>query len=43
MAQKRDDALVKHLAKQGVDSEMVSGHPAGLFVLFFTEMWERFT
>ena len=21
----------------------VIGHPAGLFVLFFTEMWERFS
>ncbi|MEX2483192.1 MAG: MFS transporter, partial [Brumimicrobium sp.] len=21
----------------------VMGHPAGLFVLFFTEMWERFS
>ena len=21
----------------------VLGHPAGLFVLFFTEMWERFS
>jgi POT family proton-dependent oligopeptide transporter len=23
--------------------DMVLGHPAGLFVLFFTEMWERFS
>jgi len=23
--------------------DMVIGHPAGLFVLFFTEMWERFS
>ncbi len=23
--------------------EKVLGHPAGLFVLFFTEMWERFS
>ena len=22
--------------------DKVLGHPAGLFVLFFTEMWERF-
>jgi POT family proton-dependent oligopeptide transporter len=21
----------------------IFGHPAGLFVLFFTEMWERFS
>ena len=24
-------------------SSNVLGHPAGLFVLFFTEMWERFS
>ncbi len=23
--------------------DRVLGHPAGLFVLFFTEMWERFS
>ena len=23
--------------------DKVLGHPAGLFVLFFTEMWERFS
>ncbi len=23
--------------------DSVLGHPAGLFVLFFTEMWERFS
>lgn len=39
----KDDELVRHLAKQGVDDKMVNGHPAGLFVLFFTEMWERFS
>lgn len=27
----------------GFFSQMVLGHPAGLFVLFFTEMWERFS
>ncbi|MEC8133966.1 MAG: MFS transporter, partial [Bacteroidota bacterium] len=30
----------------GVDQlfkDKVLGHPAGLFVLFFTEMWERFS
>lgn len=43
MIEQKDDALVKHLAKQGVDDKMVNGHPAGLFVLFFTEMWERFS
>lgn len=38
-----DQDLVGHLAKQGVDDKMVMGHPASLFVLFFTEMWERFS
>ena len=26
-----------------VPSKTIMGHPAGLFVLFFTEMWERFS
>lgn len=39
----RDEQLVKHLDKLGVDDKMVMGHPAGLLVLFFTEMWERFS
>lgn len=39
----RDEQLISHLSKQGVDDKMVMGHPAGLFVLFFTEMWERFS
>ncbi|WP_293957747.1 MULTISPECIES: peptide MFS transporter [unclassified Sphingobacterium] len=43
MNQEKDQILVAHLAKQGIDDKMVSGHPAGLFVLFFTEMWERFS
>jgi len=43
MVEEKDEVLVKHLAKQGVDGTMVMGHPAGLFVLFFTEMWERFS
>lgn len=25
------------------DHKLILGHPAGLFVLFFTEMWERFS
>jgi len=29
--------------KENFFSNMVLGHPAGLFVLFFTEMWERFS
>ena len=41
--QKEDGVLVNHLAEQGIDSKMVMGHPASLFVLFFTEMWERFS
>lgn len=43
MNQEKDQVLVAHLAKQGIDDKMVNGHPAGLFVLFFTEMWERFS
>src|SRR5690554_6864333 len=38
-----DEQLIEHLSKQGVDDKMVMGHPAGLLVLFFTEMWERFS
>lgn len=38
-----DKSLVSHLHKLGMDDKMVNGHPAGLFVLFFTEMWERFS
>ena len=29
--------------KEGFFDSNVLGHPAGLFVLFFTEMWERFS
>lgn len=43
MIQEKDTALTAHLASQGVDNKMVLGHPAGLLVLFFTEMWERFS
>ncbi|MDD3772190.1 MAG: peptide MFS transporter [Weeksellaceae bacterium] len=39
----KDEQLIVHLKKQGVDNKMVMGHPAGLLVLFFTEMWERFS
>lgn len=39
----KDSQLIKHLNSKGIDNEMVMGHPAGLFVLFFTEMWERFS
>lgn len=41
--QEKDEALIKHLSNQGIDDKMVMGHPASLFVLFFTEMWERFS
>jgi len=43
MEQSNDLELSKHLQKQGADSKTVLGHPASLFVLFFTEMWERFS
>jgi len=43
MSQEQDPALIAHLAKRGIDDKMVMGHPAGLFILFFTEMWERFS
>jgi len=43
MNQQQDNQLAKHLTNKGIDSSMVMGHPAGLFVLFFTEMWERFS
>ncbi len=39
----QDEILLKHLAKEGIDNKLVIGHPASLFVLFFTEMWERFS
>lgn len=35
--------LHEHLTKLNVGHETVIGHPAGLLVLFFTEMWERFS
>ncbi len=41
--EEKDLDLERHLANQGVDNKMVMGHPASLFVLFFTEMWERFS
>lgn len=31
------------IADQGIDQSKVLGHPVGLFILFFTEMWERFS
>lgn len=41
--EERDLALESHLSDKGIDNKMVMGHPASLFVLFFTEMWERFS
>ncbi|MCO5248466.1 MAG: peptide MFS transporter [Chitinophagales bacterium] len=38
-----DQQLVSYLKGLKIDDKMVMGHPAGLFVLFFTEMWERFS
>lgn len=43
MEDKEEKLLVRHLSQKGVDDKMVMGHPAGLLVLFFTEMWERFS
>lgn len=42
-ASDQDELLSTHLIKNEVDTRSVLGHPAGLFVLFFTEMWERFS
>lgn len=38
-----EKSFAEELAKEGIDNTMVLGHPSGLFVLFFTEMWERFS
>lgn len=43
MLEKKDELLIKHLHNRGIDDAMVMNHPASLFVLFFTEMWERFS
>ncbi|RZK60508.1 MAG: MFS transporter, partial [Pedobacter sp.] len=39
----QDEALDLHLEKSGVETQKLLNHPVGLFVLFFTEMWERFS
>ena len=31
------------MTRKTIFDTQVLGHPAGLFVLFFTEMWERFS
>src|SRR5690554_6809808 len=38
-----EERLESHLNKLGASDKTVFGHPAALFVLFFTEMWERFS
>ncbi len=38
-----DQQLKDHLVKYEVNTKTVFQHPVGLFVLFFTEMWERFS
>lgn len=38
-----EERLEPHLNKLGASDKTVFGHPAALFVLFFTEMWERFS
>lgn len=38
-----DIQLSKHLDRLGASNKTVLGHPAALFILFFTEMWERFS
>jgi POT family proton-dependent oligopeptide transporter len=39
----QDQALDQHLESNGVETQKILKHPVGLFVLFFTEMWERFS
>jgi POT family proton-dependent oligopeptide transporter len=51
----RNGELLSELSESGADASLLSvsdsvpaqrtflGHPVGLFVLFFTEMWERFS
>lgn len=39
----QDEQLNAHLIKNGVSTKTIFDHPTGLFVLFFTEMWERFS
>ncbi|RYG14426.1 MAG: MFS transporter, partial [Chitinophagaceae bacterium] len=39
----QDQVLDAHLESNGVATDKLINHPVGLFVLFFTEMWERFS
>lgn len=43
VALNQDEILDLHLNSNGVDTQKLINHPVGLFVLFFTEMWERFS
>ncbi|RNL56078.1 peptide MFS transporter [Pedobacter jejuensis] len=43
VALNEDQALDAHLESNGVETQKLINHPVGLFVLFFTEMWERFS
>lgn len=43
MSDTNDQVFAQELEKQGIDNSMILGHPSGLIVLFFTEMWERFS
>lgn len=43
MSNNHDQELIDHLNKKGVENSTVFQHPSSLFVLFFTEMWERFS
>ncbi|RZK72823.1 MAG: MFS transporter, partial [Pedobacter sp.] len=38
-----EQALDQHLAQNNVEPAKLFQHPAGLFILFLTEMWERFS
>jgi POT family proton-dependent oligopeptide transporter len=38
-----DQDITLHLEKSGANTSQLYSHPVGLFVLFFTEMWERFS
>jgi len=40
---KESERLLKHASALNMDTSKLFGHPSGLFVLFFTEMWERFS
>ena len=35
--------MVNQFGGSTLNQRTISGHPVGLFVLFFTEMWERFS